>query len=178
MDNAGNCDTTAQTMGILIPTFKGEAWHLRCCLHILNLVAKVHLTLTSQNFNLPSIIQIFISFFFKPQIRKKQVKVSAGTKCKRESSSRAKEVIEEATELSVQPVHDEDIALIEDALEPPAADDGQGVHDEQVVNNLRTRAIQAMADQGICILEEDNQTALGLFPKVRYWSYFFNSHIH
>jgi hypothetical protein len=98
-------------------------------------------------FQLISNVQVFISFFFKPQTRKKHVKVSAGTKCKRESSSKAKEVIEEPAMDLVEPVHDNDMAMIEDALEPPAPDDGQGVHDEQVVNNLRTRAIRAMADK-------------------------------
>ncbi|KAJ7107694.1 hypothetical protein C8R44DRAFT_834190 [Mycena epipterygia] len=41
MDNAGNCNTTAVELKILIPTFGGAAARLRCILHILNLIAKV-----------------------------------------------------------------------------------------------------------------------------------------
>ena len=89
-------------------------------------------------------------------------------KRKRESSLKAKEVVEEPTADLVEPMHDDDIALLEDSLEPPAADDGQGTHDEQVVNNLRVRAIRAMAEQDVSITEEENHTVLGLFPKVSY----------
>ena len=119
-------------------------------------------------FQLTLEIQVFISFFFKPQTRKKPVKVSAGMKRKRESSMKAKEAVEEPAADFMEPVHDEDIALLEDSLEPPAADDGQGMHDEQVVNNLQARAIRAMAEQNVFITEEENHTALGLFPKVSY----------
>lgn len=41
MDNAGNCDTTAVELGVIIPSFGGAASRLRCILHILNLIAKV-----------------------------------------------------------------------------------------------------------------------------------------
>jgi len=90
-------------------------------------------------------------------------------KCKHESSLKAKEVVEEPAADFVEPMHDEDITLLEDSLEPPAADDGWGMHDEQVINNLWARAIQAMAEQDVSITEEENHTALSLFPKVSYW---------
>jgi len=45
-------------------------------------------------------------------------------KCKHESSLKAKEVVEEPAADFVEPMHDEDITLLEDSLEPPAADDG------------------------------------------------------
>jgi hypothetical protein len=42
MDNAGNCNTTAKELEVLIPRFKGMLWRTQCFPHIINLVAKVY----------------------------------------------------------------------------------------------------------------------------------------
>jgi hypothetical protein len=41
MDGAGNCNTTATSLGTLNPRFKGTAWRGYCFLHIIQLSAKV-----------------------------------------------------------------------------------------------------------------------------------------
>ncbi|KAG2113622.1 uncharacterized protein F5147DRAFT_571231, partial [Suillus discolor] len=44
MDNASNCDTTADHLQRLIPNFRGQASRLRCFPHTVNLIAKVPLS--------------------------------------------------------------------------------------------------------------------------------------
>ncbi|KIK77886.1 hypothetical protein PAXRUDRAFT_165482 [Paxillus rubicundulus Ve08.2h10] len=46
MDNAGNCNTTASELKKLIPTFGGSAARTRCFPHIINLIAKVHISIS------------------------------------------------------------------------------------------------------------------------------------
>jgi hypothetical protein len=41
MDNAGNCNTTAEDLHVLIPWFGGMLWCMCCFLHIVNLIVKV-----------------------------------------------------------------------------------------------------------------------------------------
>ena len=42
MDNAGNNDTLAKNLPLLIPSFRGMAARGRCFPHIINLLAKVY----------------------------------------------------------------------------------------------------------------------------------------
>jgi hypothetical protein len=48
MDNASNCDSTAEEFAVLAPTDWHETWQVRCLLHIINLMAKVRNRWTSQ----------------------------------------------------------------------------------------------------------------------------------
>jgi hypothetical protein len=41
MDNASNCDSTAEEFALLAPTDWHKTWRVRCLLHIINLMAKV-----------------------------------------------------------------------------------------------------------------------------------------
>ncbi|KAG1837088.1 hypothetical protein F4604DRAFT_1601857, partial [Suillus subluteus] len=43
MDNASNCDSAAEHMQKLIPSFRGKASRTRCFPHTVNLIAKVYL---------------------------------------------------------------------------------------------------------------------------------------
>jgi hypothetical protein len=64
MDNASNNDTLAKYLPSLIPLFHGMASRGRCFPHIINLLAKVYMTIVFC-FILPTNSQIFISFFFR-----------------------------------------------------------------------------------------------------------------
>ncbi|KAG0695120.1 hypothetical protein DFH29DRAFT_814487, partial [Suillus ampliporus] len=44
MDNASNCDSTADHLQRLIPSFQGQASCSRCFPHMVNLIAKVLLS--------------------------------------------------------------------------------------------------------------------------------------
>ncbi|KIK93838.1 hypothetical protein PAXRUDRAFT_144150 [Paxillus rubicundulus Ve08.2h10] len=46
MDNAGNCNTTASELKKLIPTFGGSAACTWCFPHIINLIEKVHISVS------------------------------------------------------------------------------------------------------------------------------------
>jgi hypothetical protein len=172
MDNAGNCDTTAVELNLILPSFGGAAARLRCLLHILNLIAKVGRLSFVLVRILPS-LQAFIQFFFKPLKRKKAVKVAKGTKRKR--TVQAPPVIEEEEDEAVLDEGDflstaeEEIAQVLDTPDPsePQTEDAQEIHDTHIARSIRDKAIAYMRLKGVIIGEQENRTALGIFPKVR-----------
>ena len=69
MDNAGNCDTTAEELETWLSDFRGKKWRLRCLLHILNLIAKVrHMLCTLARSH--ACRQVILAFFYKPPKKK------------------------------------------------------------------------------------------------------------
>jgi hypothetical protein len=81
MDNAGNCNTMAKELKVLIPCFKEMLWRTQCFPHIINLIAKVY----SHNLYLNILSEcmgfVDLSFiFWKVYKWKKVVKVGKGTK--------------------------------------------------------------------------------------------------
>lgn len=64
---------------------------------------------------------------------------------------------------------DDNVAALEEAqaeLEETGEDDGQVAHDDAVVKTLRDVAIQQMAKRGVTMSQEEEKTALKLFPAV------------
>jgi hypothetical protein len=47
MDNASNCNKTAEVLPNMISTFAGEEARVRCFSHILHLIAQVNVSTTS-----------------------------------------------------------------------------------------------------------------------------------
>ncbi|KAG5633037.1 hypothetical protein H0H81_011893, partial [Sphagnurus paluster] len=64
---------------------------------------------------------------------------------------------------------DDNVAALEEAqaeLEETGEDDGQVAHDDAVVKTLCDVAIQQMAKRGVTMSQEEEKTALKLFPAV------------
>lgn len=152
MDNASNCDSTATHLERHIPSFRGALSRTRCFPHTINLVAKA-----------------FISFFFRQVKRKKPVKVAPG---KRRHGAQAATVTS-AVETDIPQA---DREILEDADgQGDSVDEGKEAHDEEAISGVRARAIEAFKnDYGISLSAKEEQTALGIFPKVRQFSSMLN----
>ncbi|KAJ7609620.1 hypothetical protein FB45DRAFT_347701 [Roridomyces roridus] len=155
MDNAGNCNTTADHMVIEVPTFRGRLARGRCFLHILQLVAKM-----------------IISFFFKQPRRKKAIKANKNS-VKRTTSLSADSLEPDETDEFVlceaDPSADaEDLELAEVIHEPEddAPPTAQDVHDGKVTSTIRQATIAEMCLDGVYIDPAEEKDALKLFPKV------------
>ncbi|PPQ84415.1 hypothetical protein CVT26_006537 [Gymnopilus dilepis] len=147
MDNASNCSKMAQFLKSdeYLPDFWGMDARLRCLAHIVNLIAK-----------------IFISFFFKKPKLKKSTTVARGT----DNEEVTEFVLDNGDERNPG---DEDDPAFEEAQEDARAleeDDGQIVHDEEVVRSICQLAIRDMAKEGLKMTPKEEEEALKLFPAV------------
>ncbi|KAJ7085559.1 hypothetical protein C8R44DRAFT_651155 [Mycena epipterygia] len=109
---------------------------------------------------------MLISFFFKQYKRKeKAIKIGRGTKRKQgtQSSVETAPIRPEADELELDEQLEQ--TVIENENEAPV-DTGEQAHDDKVIRTTRKTAIAQMRAQGIVITEEENKSALALFPKV------------
>ncbi|KAF9043281.1 hypothetical protein BJ165DRAFT_1348251 [Panaeolus papilionaceus] len=150
MDNAGNCNTLARNLPQHIPTFNGDHSRLRCMAHIVNLVAKA-----------------FISFFFKKPKSKKVVRPSNehGVVVD-EVSLDGDDIVDEGDAAAFEEA-EVDVQCMVDEADQTVVDEGQVVHDEQVVRSIREEVIHLMKSEfavEMSALEE--KTALRIFPAV------------
>lgn len=159
MDNASNCDTTADHLQRLIPNFRGQASRSRCFPHTVNLIVKA-----------------FISFFFRQPKRKKQVKVAQrGRKrdCEHtvtlepgdenDGLTRLEQELldEEMTGLNVSPEEDADSSGTSNEV-----DEAKEAHDREVVKSVHDQAIETARKANVMMSKSQELEALGLFPKV------------
>ncbi|KAJ7504698.1 hypothetical protein B0H11DRAFT_2221432 [Mycena galericulata] len=112
--------------------------------------------------------QAFISFLFKQYKRKK---VGCGTKWKRvRGAPPAADPVEEELVLDedngLSPEERELAQTLIDIENEAPMDTGEQAHDDAVIKSTRDRAISDMRLRGVMITDEQNKTALGMYPKV------------
>jgi hypothetical protein len=182
MDNASNCDSAADHMQELIPSFRGRASHSRCFPHTINLIAKV-LSIFFVFVPLTSSCQAFLSFFYRQPKRKRQVKVTKrGRKHNLNSNADEDHVVtledgQENAELTPleQDLLDEesgknlgaecgDVAEMVDEV-----DEAKDAHDREVVRSVRQQAIATAKAADITMTSLVEREALGMFPKVNFF---------
>ena len=123
-----------------------------------------------------TLIQSFISFFFKPIPKKKAPKV-APSKRKRGQGlpSTQTAVLQTTTQPAPTIVLDDDSQLEGDAVDMEIAaeqdeagvmDEGKSAHDEATVSSVKGQAIEIAKEIGIRMTPHEEKLALGLFPKV------------
>jgi hypothetical protein len=167
MDNASNNDMLAKYLPFLIPSFRGMESRGRCFPHIINLLAKVYMTVVFCCILLTN-SQIFISFFFR-QPKKKPTANSNGElpdKCLMRLNLKyiVVTVVAEDDDSS-----DDDLAVEEEGIATDAAsvpDDGRDAHDAAILKTTRGQAIEKMRERGVVIDTEEEKMALQLFPRV------------
>ncbi|KAJ7644487.1 hypothetical protein FB45DRAFT_737456 [Roridomyces roridus] len=163
MDNAGNCNTTASNLVVDIPSFRGMLARGRCFTHILQIVARTSIVLTT--------VQTIIAFFFKQATRKKTVKAKKGS-AKRSTSASTDAETDETEDIVIweaDPTADaEDLSLADDIHEPEDDEPStaQDLHDEKVSGTLRSKAVEEMRRKKVVISPQEEKDALKLFPKI------------
>ena len=162
MDNASNCNKTAEVLPNMIPTFPGTEARVRCFNHILHLIAQVKASTS------PAICanliyrfsQMFMSFFFKKRKSSKKVKKNADGLDELIDVDEQGENDEEHDAVALEEIEADDAEL--------ADDDGYVTHGKAVVYSMHEEAIQYMEDEkGIFLDKEEADEALGIMPKVR-----------
>lgn len=106
--------------------------------------------------------------FFQKQYKRKKVLKIAGTKRKRggqiQNDVTQETVLEKGQQLTEEEA--EIAAVLEDDEAIEADGDAEGVHNEEVVNTVKARAIGMMKRQGVEIAAQEEKDALALLPKV------------
>ncbi|KAI5890922.1 uncharacterized protein SCHCODRAFT_01171994 [Schizophyllum commune H4-8] len=147
MDNAGNCDTTAEELANWLPHFRGKKWRLRCLLHILNLIAKV-----------------ILAFFYKPPKKKKPVAGLASATTPVEDHDEDEEDADgvDSADNTVL-AQDTEAQAVEEAAQLPA---GQIAHDEAAAKTLKGRAISEMRARGVSFTDNEAKECIAIMTKV------------
>jgi hypothetical protein len=185
MDNASNCDSAADHMQELIPSFRGRASRSRCFPHTVNLIAKV-LSIYVASVPLTSSYQAFLSFFYRQPKRKRQVKVTKRGR-KRNVNSNVNEdhivTLEDGQENAELTPLEQDLLDEEcgqnldadggDVAETPGVadevDEAKEAHDREVVRSVHQQAIATAKAANITMTSSAEREALGMFPKVNFF---------
>ncbi|KAF6753990.1 hypothetical protein DFP72DRAFT_813346 [Ephemerocybe angulata] len=144
MDNASNCNKSAELLPSLIPTFKGVEARLRCCNHILHLTAQV--------------CDMFISFFFKKSKSKKKLG----------ESPEGDEVLVDIDDEDEEDESGDEAALEEMELDDAdlADDEGHRAYTKAAVYSVREQAIVLMEEKGVYLSKRELTEACAVMPKV------------
>ncbi|TEB25601.1 hypothetical protein FA13DRAFT_1637160 [Coprinellus micaceus] len=153
MDNASNCNKTAEVLPNMISTFAGEEAHVRCFSHILHLIAQVNVSTTSPANSM------FMSFFFRKRKSSKKVKKNADGLDELIDVDEPDNGDEEDDAVALKEIEADDAQL--------ADDDGYVTHGKAVVYSMHEEAIRYMeAEKAISLDKKEINEALGIMPKV------------
>ncbi|TEB22246.1 hypothetical protein FA13DRAFT_1921081 [Coprinellus micaceus] len=153
MDNASNCNKTAEVLPNMISTFAGEEARIRCFSHILHLIAQVNVSTTSPANSM------FMSFFFRKRKSSKKVKKNADGLDELIDVDEPDNGDEEDDAVALEEIEADDAEL--------ADDDGYVTHGKAVVYSMCEEAIRYMeAEKAIFLDKKEINEALGIMPKV------------
>ncbi|KAG1719767.1 uncharacterized protein EDB91DRAFT_1231303 [Suillus paluster] len=164
MDNASNCDATAEHLVTLIDGFRGKLSRSRCFPHTVNLIAKVRAEHP---------MQAFISFFFRQPKCKKIIATGQHTRKRGPAAvagaSSVTATTTDTTEVEVEQLTADEEHLAADVLEPQSGDGeidaDKDAHDKEVVSAVHRDALNTGKEMGLLITSAEQREALGLFPR-------------
>ncbi|KAG1771375.1 hypothetical protein EV702DRAFT_977367 [Suillus placidus] len=165
MDNASNCDATAEHLVTLIDGFHGKLSRSHCFPHTVNLIVKVRAEHP---------MQAFISFFFW-QPRCKKIIAMGQHKHKHAPAAVAgapsvMATMIDTTEVEVEQLTADEEHLAADVLEPQSGngetDTAKDAHDKKVVSAIHWDGLNTDKEMGLLITLAEQREALRLFPKV------------